>query len=335
MKIGSAQILIIAFSTLITLFSTIISIAGVVMDYDGDGRTDLVVTRRIDHQMIWYVRGSSGSERIIPWGAYTFIGEPERYSDAPVSEDFDGDGKWDITVWRSYLDSPESKGYFYVFLSATSTVRVIQWGIRQDIPNPQDYDGDGVADFTVTRIDSTGMTWFINQSRDGVRLERFGIGGDIPLRGDFDGDGKADLAICRPNPFTQFTDYTFFIKRSSDGGWMVELFGNEHRDFPAPGDYDGDGKTDIAVWRGRSEFGNGTWYWHRSSDGQYEQVQWGSVNTPDFPVQGDYDGDGKTDPAVWRQYGIGQQAYFFILQSRDGIRYEPWGLSTDGTGRLW
>lgn len=48
------------------------------------------------------------------------------------------------------------------------------------------------------------------------------------------------------------------------------------------------------------------------------------------------DGDGKTDPAVWRQNAFGtQQAWFFIKQSRDGIRYEPWGLSTDGIGRLW
>jgi len=34
-------------------------------------------------------------------------------------------------------------------------------------------------------------------------------------------------------------------------------------DTPVPGDYDGDGKTDIAVWRPDS----GVWYIQKSSDG--------------------------------------------------------------------
>ncbi len=306
------------------------------MDFDGDGKTDFVVTRRVDHQMIWYTRGSSGRESIIPWGAYTFTGEPERFSDAPVCEDFDGDGKLDITVWRTYLETPESNGYFYILLSSTSTFRIIQWGTRQDSPNPQDYDGDGLADITVTRPDATGLTWYIQQSRDGIRIERFGLAGDYRLRGDYDGDGKADLALARPVGASPDKEFVFYVKRSTDGSWSAERFGTEMRDIPVSGDFDGDGRADVAVWRGRSEFGNGTWYWHRSSDGQYEQVRWGVVFSPDYPVPGDYDGDGKTDPAIWRQNAFGtQQAYFFVMQSRDGIRIEPWGLSTDGTGRLW
>jgi hypothetical protein len=60
----------------------------------------------------------------------------------------------------------------------------------------------------------------------------------------------------------------------------------------------------------------------------YLSVQWGVAGLGDVPMPGDYDGDGRTDPAIYRP-STGQ---WFILRSLTNYTTSilvPWGTASD------
>jgi uncharacterized delta-60 repeat protein len=125
---------------------------------------------------------------------------------------------------------------------------------------------------------------------------------------DFDNDRRADISVFRPSTGS------WYINNSTTGFSAVQFGANGDR--IVPGDYDGDGRIDVAVFR------NGDWYQLRSSDGSFYAAAFGQAG--DIPVAADYDGDGKADLAVFRQ------GTWYILNSHDGsFRAEQFGQTGD------
>jgi len=88
-----------------------------------------------------------------------------------------------------------------------------------------------------------------------------------------------------------------------------------------PGDYDNDGKIDLAIFRPST----GAWWIQRSSDGGVVSTSFGL--STDTPVPADYDGDGKTDIAVWRS----STGIFWIVRSSNGaVMTSSWGGAAFG-----
>ena len=113
--------------------------------------------------------------------------------------------------------------------------------------------------------------------------------------------------------------------RPSNGTWYVfassagySQFGfGSNGDIPVPGDYDGDAKTDYAVFH----CSTGVWYTQQSSAG-YNSFAFGQCG--EVPAPGDYDGDGKTDYAVFSP----SNGTWYV--QRSGAGYESFGFGQVG-----
>lgn len=228
--------------------------------------------------------------------------------------DFDGDGKADASVFRP------NDGTWYVNRS-TLGFTAARFGISTDKITPADFDADDKTDFAVWREGPAGeASFYILQSSDSVlRYEALGQTGDRPLAvGDWDGDGKADPALYRDSAVGSQSYFYYRGSVNNPGRGVTFIPWGTAGDRPMHGDFDGDGKTDAAVFRPIT----GTWYILRSSTGQLQAENWGLAT--DTLVPADYDGDGKTDLAVFRG------GAWYIKQSSDGqLLVHNWGLGTD------
>ena len=273
-------------------------------------RTGLTVFR--PSEGAWYTRITVDST-LPGWRKYW-----GKNGDTAIAADFRGVGTSQFAAIRNEND----KKIWYIGTPEGNPYGTFQWGLATDKAVVGDFDRDGRADPTVIRNSANGYLWYVRRSQDGsMRVFNFGTTGDKPVLGDFDGDGLTEVSVVR-NTQNGLTWYQ--IRSDFEGGIIytttVAFQFGASPDVPAVADFDGDGKTDVAVFRPST----GTWYIVRSSTGQLQITQFGTSG--DKPQPADYDADGKADLALFRP---SDGTWYFWLSGTDTQESVHWGTSGD------
>ncbi|WP_318307752.1 FG-GAP-like repeat-containing protein [Amycolatopsis solani] len=195
---------------------------------------------------------------------------------------------------------------------------------------PVDFTGDGKADIATFTRGAAGHVYVAGS--DGTKFvgnsvlwhDRFSIGTEIPLSGDFNGDGKADVAtFARGTSGDVYVALSDGTKFNGNGVLWHDYFGIGD-ELPAVGDFNGDGKDDIAVFKRGStgdvivalsdgtKFGTPT-LWH----------DFFGIND-ELPAVGDFNGDGKDDIVVFTRSTTGD----VYIATSDGTKF-------NGTSVKW
>lgn len=258
--------------------------------FDGDNKADAAVLRlsgSSSNLIDFYVRpstqvvGNPGANYGVRWGA-----SPDR----PALGDYDGDGRDDLTIVRTDAGAL----VWWILYSATNTYSSTRFGSSADLPiSGADYNGDGRAEITVLRLAANQPTvYFAGDSLTGaiVQTQQWGNNTDSYIVGDYIGDRRADFAVRRrTSAGAPAASSTWYILENGGSNQIVtRTFGYgsadpnlDAVDYSLCGDYNGDGKQDIAIYR----YTDKVFYWLNSPDfNTFSAQAWGNPNGLNYPL---------------------------------------------------
>lgn len=223
-------------------------------DLDGDGKSDMIVANSTSNTISIFKNTSTV-------GSVSFTAKTDYPTGSnPVSlsvGDLDGDGKPDVAVVNSTSNT------LSVFRN-TGTPGTISLAVKVDYPTGNepygvaigDLNNDGKPDIVVANYSSNTISAFKNIGAVGaisfaVKVDfTTGAGPNSVSIGDIDGDGKPDITVPNNNA------NTVSILRNVSSSGTITLASKV--DFPTGaypfdskiGDFDDDGKLDVAVANG-------------------------------------------------------------------------------------
>jgi hypothetical protein len=295
-----------------------------VADFNNDGRADIVVSSQ----------GAPGISVLLGDGAGNFapasapFGIPNRVSFGIDAGDFDGDGIPDLAsvsgnevdVWRG-----DGTGHFGSPVSFAV-------GFSPDFVLATDFDSDGRLDLLVTNNQGNDVSILRGLGGDAFATQRIFIAGGSPVfaaAADLNGDGHPDAVVAN------ITSLSILLGDGAGGFQAPEAYPITNNTFTGAlslveGDYNSDGKIDLAVLRGDgiTVLLNDGGKFHSNFIGPVTlSGQFGSI------VAGDFNGDGKLDLAATDGAGgnkvttfLGDGAGGFTRRSTTQVDTSPMSL---------
>jgi hypothetical protein len=189
-----------------------------------------------------------------------------------------------------------------------------------------DVDGEGRSELSVFRPgDNTAYSYCTMLDTTMTKQMNWQSATDTtPSLVDLDGDAIADWSFVRTDPENGNMTVVYVSSRS-DRAESVRWGNANFKDQLLFGDYNGEGKIGVAVFRASQ----GVWYILPDvrNPSQHRTEVWGKPSA-DKACAGDYDGDGVTDLCIVRPEN--GQLHWYIRRSTD---WEPqtvvWGVASD------
>jgi len=289
-------------------------------DFNGDGKLDLAVADFFGGVSVLLGNGNSTFQTAVNYAA----------GDNPGSVavgDFNGDGKADLAV----VDGDGHGGVSVLLGNGNGTFQAAvnyTTGNNSSAIVVGDFNSDGKADLAVANWYDATVSVLLGNGNGTFQIPvnyAAGSGPEAIAAGDFNGDGKADVAVADGGTYVNgnYNGSTVSVLRNTTTTWAsntgtfqpaVSYVTGTSPGGITGGDFNGDGKTDLAVANGNSSdvsvlLGNG--------NGTFQAaLNYAVGSAPDALAVGDFNGDGKADLVVGN---FGGASLSVLLGNGNGI----------------
>ncbi|MFC9178929.1 MULTISPECIES: FG-GAP-like repeat-containing protein [Streptomyces] len=291
--------------------------AGATARFDTSG--NLIVRNAADTTTLWESKtaAAGGSAVLTDRGNLVIYNAQQQSlwsSGTVIRHDYNGDGRSDIGAWYAFPNAVSDATYTFLAKSKDASTE------------------EGVLAAPLKSYTSSTDKWNESAMKS--------------VTGDFNGDGRGDIATLHGNSDASVTAYVALGQ--ADGGfsepshaWAALPGGEFHISYMTPqaGDFDGDGRDDMAVWSANTKTGVTKLFTFTSKPNGTFNTPFESWTAPAGSwarsstkfVTGDFNGDGREELSVFYKQGTqGVKAYVFGTLPNGGFSAPglPWWEST-------
>jgi hypothetical protein len=262
-------------------------------DFNADGKLDVAIANNGGNVSILLGKGDGTFDSAVNFD----VGSDPN---SVVLGDFNADGKLDLAVANTMSGTVSvllgnGDGTFQPALNFAVGINPVSLAVG-------DFNGDGKLDLAVANFGTNGSVLLGNGDGTFQPAISFAGGGTSVVASDFNADGKLDLALSSLSSGNTGPGTVNILLGKGDGTFQAPVSYNAGSNTNAAalalGDFNGDGKLDLAVGSGSTNSNGNISLLLGNGDGTFQSAaNYGEGSNPYLTV-GDFNADGRLDLAV-------------------------------------